>query len=86
MAIHQTLQLLTTMYRNEPTHIFIVCFNVLYLLNTQISHPTMHNNHLDKHILESKTRMLKSRAQLNVVAHLSMRSARNTMGPRGTAM
>ena len=48
MAIHHTLRLLTTTYINKPTHIFTDCLNVLYLLNTQIKHPTMHNNHPDK--------------------------------------
>jgi hypothetical protein len=44
MAIHHTLRLLTTTYRDEPTHIFTYYLNVLYLLNTQIKHPTLHNN------------------------------------------
>jgi hypothetical protein len=43
MAIHHTLCLLTTTYRNEPTHIFNDCLNVLYLLKTQIKHPTLYN-------------------------------------------
>lgn len=42
MNILHILQLLTTTYRDELTHIFTKCFNVLYLLNTQIKHPTMH--------------------------------------------
>ena len=63
MAIHHTLRLLTTTYRNEPAHIFTNCFNVLYLLNTQTKHPTLHNNHPDKMILESIIKMLQSRTQ-----------------------
>ncbi len=63
MAIHHTLRLLTTTYRNDPTHIFTDCLNVLYLLNTQTKHPTVHNNHQDKQILESKNKWLQSRTQ-----------------------
>ena len=51
MAIHHTLRLLTTTYQNEPAHIFTDCLNVLYLLNTQIKHPTTYNSHPDKIIL-----------------------------------
>ena len=63
MAIHHTLHLLTTTYRDEPTYIFTNCLNVLYLLNTQIKHPTMHNNHPYKNILESMIKMLQSHTQ-----------------------
>ena len=63
MAIHHTLRLLTTTYPNEPAHIFTDCLNVLYLLNTQTKHPTLHNNHPDKTILESIIKMLQSRTQ-----------------------
>ena len=63
MAIHHTLRLLTTTYRNEPAHIFIDCLNVLYLLNTQTKHPTLHNSQPDKKILESIIKMLQSRTQ-----------------------
>ena len=63
MAIHHTLQLLTTTYHDEPTHIFTNYLNVLYLLKTQIKHPTLHNNHPDKNILESMTKALQSHTQ-----------------------
>ena len=63
MAIHHTLRLLTTTYRNEPAHIFIDCLNVLYLINTQTKHPTLHNNHPYKKILESTVKMLQARTQ-----------------------
>ena len=67
MAIHHTLHLLTTTYRNEPVHIFTDCLNVLYLLITQIKTPTLHNNHLDKNILESTIRLLQSRTQITTL-------------------
>jgi ribonuclease HI len=63
MAIHHTLQLLTTTYHNEPTHIFTDCLNVLYLLNTQIKHPTSHNSHPNKIIIENMVSLLISRTQ-----------------------
>ena len=67
MAIHHTHRLLTTTYRDEPTHIFTYCLNVLYLLNTQIKHPTLHNSHPDKNILESMIIMLQSRTQITTL-------------------
>ena len=63
MAVHHTLCLLTTTYRNEPAHIFTDCLNVLYLINTHTKHPTLHNSHPDKTILEAIVRMLQTRTQ-----------------------
>jgi ribonuclease HI len=60
-AIHHTLQILTQEFPNEPAHIFIDSLNSLYLINTQIKHPTQQNNHLDKTILASIVNMLKNR-------------------------
>ena len=67
VAIHHTLQLLVTTYRDEPTHIFTYCLNVLYLLNTQIKHPTLHNSHPYKNILEAMTKMLISHTQITTL-------------------
>ena len=67
MAIHHTLRLLTTTYRDEPAHTFTDCLDVLYLLNTQIKHPALHNSHPDKNILESMTTMLQSRTQITTL-------------------
>ena len=78
MAIHHTLELLTTTCRDEPTHIFTDCLNVLYLLNTQIKHPTPHNSHPDKNILESMTAMLQSRTQITTL--LKVKSHANING------
>ena len=67
MAIHHTLRLLTTTYRDEPAHIFTDCLNVLYVLNIQIKHPTLRNSHPYKNILESMTTMLQSRTQITTL-------------------
>ena len=67
MAIHHTLCLLITTYRNEPAHIFTNCLNVLYLLNTQIKHPTLHNSHPVKKMLESIIKMLQSPTQITTL-------------------
>ena len=67
MAINHTLHLLTTTYRNEPAHIFKNCLNVLYLLITQIKHPTLHNNQPYKNILESTIRLLQCRTQITTL-------------------
>ena len=74
MAIHHTLQLLTTTYRNEPAHIFTDCLNILYLLNTQIKHPTSHNSDLDKIILKDMIKMLISRTQTTALHTLKART------------
>ena len=63
MAVHKTLQILNEKYPDEPAYFFTHCINVLYLLNTQIQHPTMHNGHSDKTILASMVQMLQARTQ-----------------------
>ena len=63
MAIHKTLKIITTKYTHEPAAIFTDCLNCLYVINTQIKHPTHHNNHADKTILTDMVRMLKNRTQ-----------------------
>ena len=76
MAIHETLKLISTKYPNEPAHIFTECLNYLYNLNTQIKHPTIHNNHADKTILTSMVEILKTRTQpstfYKVKAHINI--------------
>ena len=67
MAIHLTLKLLTTTYIDEPTHVFTNYLNVLYLLNTQIKHPTLHNSHFDKNALESMSIIIQSRTQITTL-------------------
>lgn len=63
MAIYDTLQLLTTEFPHEPAHIFTDCLNCLYLLQTQLKHPTSHNNHSDKTILTLMVELLQQRTQ-----------------------
>ena len=61
MAIQK---IIITKYSTEPAaHIFTDCLNCLYVLNTQIKHPTHHNNHADKTILTTMVEMLKNRTQ-----------------------
>jgi hypothetical protein len=52
MAIYTTIQLSINDYVDEPINIFTNRLNSLYLINTQIRHPSTHNNHLDKTILQ----------------------------------
>jgi ribonuclease HI len=61
IAIHKTLHIINTKHPNKPAHIFTDCVNVLYLLNTQIQHPSLHHNHPDKNTLASMVQMLQSR-------------------------
>jgi hypothetical protein len=60
MAIHETLVMFTTNYINKPAHIFTDCLNCIHVLNTQLKHPTLYNNHADKPILKEMVEMLKS--------------------------
>jgi hypothetical protein len=63
MAMHHALLLLTTTYKDKPTHIFTYCLDVLSLFNTQISKHIINNNHLDKIVLESMVQVLQSCTQ-----------------------
>ena len=63
IAIHKTLQIINTQYPNEPTYIFTDSLNVLYLLNTQIKHPTLHNSHPYQVTLASMVQLLQNRSQ-----------------------
>ena len=63
MAIYTTIKLSINIYANEPVFIFIDSLNSLYLINTQIKHPSLHNNHPNKTILTQITQMLQSRTQ-----------------------
>ena len=61
MAIYHTIKMSITQYHNEPVHIFTNSLNLLYLLNTQIKHLSLHNNHLDKTIILEMVTMLQKR-------------------------
>ena len=63
MALHDTIQMSITQYQNKPIHIFTDSLNSLYLLNTQIKHPSLHNNHPDKTTLLEMVNMLQQRTQ-----------------------
>lgn len=67
MAIHKTLRIITTKYANKPAYIFTDCINVLYLLNTQITHPTTHNSHPEQTILISMVQMLQNRIHITTL-------------------
>ena len=67
MAIYKTLRLINKEYPNEPTHIFTDCCNGLYVIKTQIKHPTLHNNHPDKTIVQELVKLLQQRTQLTTL-------------------
>lgn len=52
MAIHLILTIFNKDFPNEPAHIFTDCLNDPYMINDQIKHPTLNNNHPDKTVLE----------------------------------
>ena len=64
MALYDTLKLSIEHYNNEPMHIFTDSLNSLYLLNTQIMHPSQHTNHPDKTILSEMVQMLQRRTHI----------------------
>jgi hypothetical protein len=57
IAIHETLKIINNQYPNELAYIFTDSLNVLYLLNTQIKHPTLHNSHPDQVTLASMVQL-----------------------------
>ena len=63
ITIHKALRIINTQYQNEPAYIFTDSLNVLYLLNTQIKHPTLHNSHPDQVTLASMVQLLQNRSQ-----------------------
>src|ERR1700738_2480318 len=63
MAIHKTLRIINTQFPNEPAFIFTDSLNVLYLFNTQIKHPTLHNSHPDQTTLNSMVKIFQNRTQ-----------------------
>ena len=63
MAIYITIKLSTTTYAEEPIYIFTDSLNSLYLINTQLRHPSTHNNHPDKTILSQIASLLSTRIQ-----------------------
>jgi hypothetical protein len=63
IAIHKTLRIITTQCPNEPAYLFTDSLNVLYLLNTQIKHPTLYNSHPDQATLASMVQLLQNRSQ-----------------------
>ena len=54
------LVILNQEFPQEPAHIFTDSLNLLYLINTQIKHPTQQSTHLDKTILTLIVKMLKN--------------------------
>jgi ribonuclease HI len=60
-AIYHTLLILNQEFSQEPAHIFTDSLNSLYLINTQIKHPTQQNNHPNKTILALIVNLLKNR-------------------------
>ena len=63
IAILKTLRIINTQYLNEPAFIFTDSLNVLYLLNIQIKHPTLHNSHPDQITLATMVKILQNRTQ-----------------------
>jgi ribonuclease HI len=63
MVIHHAIKIIIQEYPHEPTYIFTDSLNSLYLLNTQLKHPTLHNNHPDKTILASIISMISAHTQ-----------------------
>jgi ribonuclease HI len=66
-AIHHTLLIFNQEFPHELAHIFTDSLNSLFLIKTQIKHPTQQNNHLDKTILASIVSMLKNRTTTTTI-------------------
>ena len=78
MAILKTLRIINTQYPNEPAFLFTDSLNVLYLLNTQIKHPTLYNSHPYQTTLATMIKILQNRTQpitlYKVRAHVNIDS------------
>ena len=61
MALFDTIKMNITQYQNKLVHIFTDSLNSLYLLNIQIKHPSIHNNHSSKTFLLEMVEMLQQR-------------------------
>ena len=92
MAIHHALNVINKDFPNEHAHIFTNCLNGLYVIKkTQIKHPTLHNNHQDKTILEEIINFLIQITQpttlYKVRAHASItgNEEANTLAKEGTS-
>jgi ribonuclease HI len=66
-AIHHTLLILNHEFPHESAHIFTDSLTSLYLIKTQIKHPTQQNNHPYKAILASIVNMLKNRTATTTI-------------------
>lgn len=77
-AIHETLALTFTLIQQDPIYIFTDSFSSLYLLNTQIRHPSLQNNHPEKLILQAILYLLQ---QNKILTYLhKVRAHRNIEG------
>jgi hypothetical protein len=78
MAIYIVIKLSITSYTDEPIYIFTNSLDSLYLINTHIRHPSIHNNHPNKTLLSQIVTMLHSRATLislhKIKAHTNITS------------
>ena len=63
MAIHNVLKKFNDEYPDEPAYICTNCLNGLYVIKTQIKHPTLYNNHSNKTILQKIVELLQQRTQ-----------------------
>jgi hypothetical protein len=48
----------------KPTYIFTDSLNSIYLVNTQLRHPTLQNYHLDKLLLQEVIKYIKDKQSL----------------------
>ena len=92
LAIHHTLQLLLAQFSHEPAYIFIDCLNTIYLVLTQMQHPTWHNSHPDKTLLQSIIHMLTLRTQPTTLikvkahAHIHGNESADKLAKKGTKL
>ena len=91
MIILHTLTITNKDFPNELAHTIIDYLNGLCVIKNQIKHPTLHNNQLDKTILEGiinfhiqrtqPTTLYKVRARANITGHEEV----DTLAKEGTS-
>jgi ribonuclease HI len=75
-AIYDTIKL--TNANTEPTYIFTDSLNSIYLINTQLRHLTLQNNHLDKLLLQEITKYKKNKQ--SPLSIYKVRAHKNILG------
>ena len=63
IAMNKAPRIINPQYPYKPANIFTCSLNIIYLLNTQIKHPTLHNSHPNQVTLAFMVQLLLNQTQ-----------------------